>query len=166
MPATPTSAISSVLLPIRRAVIAAPRRRGDRWSRRKRRDGAFAYGGLGLLEGDGTGAFMVGGARLGAADCFEGFAGGSRSEDVAAGIGHVRENARYLIRGFARREDDLWHAGPQGAMMIELGEAEVFEGEVLETFERIRHGSAIRLDLVEQRLQLPSGSISAPPRGP
>src|SRR5271169_5208853 len=54
----------------------------------------------------------------------------ARGQDVAAMLGQAGENSRDLYRSLAFTEDDLGHAGTQSAMMIDFGEAEVFEWEM------------------------------------
>jgi hypothetical protein len=75
------------------------------------------------------------------------FIGGARGEDVAASLGHAGKDGGDLGGGLAGGEDHLGHASAQGAMVVELGEAEVFEGQIFEAVEGIADGSAARRGL-------------------
>ena len=55
---------------------------------------------------------------------------GARGQNVAAVFGEPGENSSHLRRSLAFSKDDLGHAGAQGAVMIDLREAEVFERHV------------------------------------
>ncbi len=84
----------------------------------------------GLAEGDGSGLRVVDGGG----DCGEdGFGGGfvgAGGEDVDAGGGHAGEDFGGLGWGFAGGVNDLGKAVAQGAVVVDAGVAEVFEGEV------------------------------------
>ena len=86
--------------------------------------------GGGLAEGDGAGLRVVDGGG----DCCEDGCGGggvgAGGEDVDAGGGHAGEDFGGLGGGFAGGVDDLGQAGAQGAVVVDAGVAEVFEGEV------------------------------------
>src|SRR5205807_7886630 len=51
-------------------------------------------------------------------------------EDVAAVLGQPGEYLRHLRRRLAFTEDHLGHAHTQGAVMIHLGKAEIFKGQM------------------------------------
>ena len=55
------------------------------------------------------------------------------------------EDASNLRRCLPRSQNHLGHAGADGAVMVNLGEAEVLEGHVTQTFERLvgRHFSLL-----------------------
>jgi hypothetical protein len=58
--------------------------------------------------------------------------GGARGKDVAFRMTgrEAREDLRHLSSRFALAEDDFGHSVAQFAMMVELGEAEVFKGKM------------------------------------
>ena len=47
-----------------------------------------------------------------------------------------RRSAATCAGCFARGEDDFGHAGAQGAVVVELGEAYVFKGQVAQALQR------------------------------
>jgi len=55
---------------------------------------------------------------------------GARCEDVAFVLGELLEDAGDLSRRLPFSEDDFGHARAQSAMVIDLGEAEILEGQV------------------------------------
>jgi hypothetical protein len=83
-------------------------------------------------------------------NCTPHFVRGAGCEDVAASQGHPAEDFGDLGGCFAGGEDDLGHAGAQGAVVVELGEAEVFKGKVFEAIEGIADGNAAVADFVEE----------------
>jgi hypothetical protein len=78
------------------------------------------------------------------------FVGGAGGKDVAASLGHAGKDGGDLGGGFSGGEDDFGHAGAQGAVVIELGEAHVFKGEVFEACEGSIDGGAALADFVEE----------------
>ncbi len=62
--------------------------------------------------------------------CGKLFFGGAGGEDVAAVFGEAGKNSGDLRRRLAFAENDFGHADAQGAVMIDLGEAEIFEGQM------------------------------------
>jgi len=78
--------------------------------------------------------------------------GSPRGENVGVGVmsREAGEDLRHLSGRFALTEDDFGHSLTQGTMMIELGEAEVFEGEVAKAVESFVGGKLTGADLVEQ----------------
>jgi hypothetical protein len=59
------------------------------------------------------------------------------------------ENFGHLVGRFALREDHLGHALAEGAMMIELGETEVLEGQVAEALHGFVGGELTVSNLTE-----------------
>jgi len=78
------------------------------------------------------------------------FFGGARSQHVAAVGGEAGEDFGYLAGRFALGEDHLGHALAQGAMMVELGETQVLEGQVTEALHGFVGGKALLSDLIEE----------------
>ena len=56
-----------------------------------------------------------------------------RGQHVAAGLRHAGKDGCHLRGGLAGGKDDLGHAGAQRAVVIELGETEVFKGQIAQT---------------------------------
>jgi hypothetical protein len=56
--------------------------------------------------------------------------GGAGGEDVASVGGQAGEDFGYLSRGFALAENHFGHALAEDAVVVELGKAQVFEGEM------------------------------------
>jgi len=81
------------------------------------------------------------------------FFGGSCGQHVAAVGGEAGEDVGYLAGRFALGEDHLGHALAQGAMMVELGETQVLEGQVAQALYGFVGGEALFSDLVEQLAQ-------------
>jgi hypothetical protein len=52
-------------------------------------------------------------------------------------FGEAGEDFCDLHRGLAFSENDFGHAGTQGAVMIDLGEAEIFEREMAQARDRV-----------------------------
>jgi hypothetical protein len=69
-------------------------------------------------------------------------------------LGHAREYLSYLRGGLSGSEDHLGHACAQGAVMIELGESDIFEGQVAETVEGVSDGGSAFAHFIQQRLDL------------
>ena len=80
--------------------------------------------------------------------------GCARGQHVAAMQGHADKNLGHLRRALAGGEDHLRHAGAQRAMMIELGKADVFKGQVAQAVERIVDLGAALAHFIEQRFNL------------
>src|SRR6202020_1200006 len=82
------------------------------------------------LQNDGAREFAI----LDAADFLfygrELFSVGAGGENIAAMFGEARENLRDLHWCFTFTENNLRHACAQGAMMIDLGEAEIFKRQM------------------------------------
>jgi hypothetical protein len=79
--------------------------------------------------------------------------GSARGQDVAASLGHAGKDGGNLGGRLACGEDNFRHSSAQGAMVVELGEAEVFEGQVLEAIDGIANGSAPVADFVEESFE-------------
>ena len=75
------------------------------------------------------------------------FLGGSRGQHVAAVGGEAGEDVGYLAGRFALGKDHLGHALAQGAMVVELGETEVLEGQVTEALDGFVGGEALFFEL-------------------
>ncbi len=82
----------------------------------------------GLAEGQGAGLGVIFGRGLGAEDCGCMIGCGTGSEDIGSGGGHAAKDLGCLLGRFALGVDDLGEAGAEEAMVIDLGEVEVFEG--------------------------------------
>src|SRR5580698_1839555 len=93
-------------------------------------DGAFSVFLVIALEDDGTRQFAI----FCLADFFsygcELLFGGAGGQDVTAMLGQAGKNLRYLCRGLALAEYDFRHPRAQRAMVIELGESEVFKRQM------------------------------------
>ncbi len=83
---------------------------------------------------------------------------GACGQHIAAGAWpYARKFAATCVGGLAGGEDHLGHAGAQGAMMIDLGEAEIFKRQVFQALESIgSQPCALRLHVFEQRFNLQS----------
>jgi hypothetical protein len=81
------------------------------------------------------------------------FFGGTRGQDVPAVGREAGEDGGYLVGRFAWRKDHLGHALAQGAMVVELGEAEVLKGQVTQALDGVVGGEALSADLVEELAQ-------------
>ena len=75
---------------------------------------------------------------------------GARGQDVAAVFGEAGENSCDLRRGLAFSEDDFRHASAQGAVMIDFGEAEIFEGQMAQAGDGIVGREFALADLLEK----------------
>jgi hypothetical protein len=60
------------------------------------------------------------------------------------------ENAGYLFGGLALTENDFRHALAKGAVMIDLGKSQVFEGQVAEAVDGVVGRELLLSDLVEE----------------
>ncbi len=114
-------------------------------------DGSLAGNGGRLSEGDGASGFVELGAGFDCEDRIEHFTSSASGEDVASGLGHAGEDGCYLGGGFAGGKDDLGHTGAEGAVMIDLGETEIFERKIAEAVEGFVDRRAALADFVEQR---------------
>jgi hypothetical protein len=106
---------------------------------------------------------VEGGAGLGGEDGIKIFASRAGSENVAAVVRHAGKDLGDVGDGFAGGEDDLGHAGAQGAVMVELGKAHVFKGEVAEALEGGGDVGAAFADLSEQGFDLGAVHLSSYP---
>src|ERR1017187_2507108 len=93
-------------------------------------DAAFAVNGAVAPETDGAGE-----DRVFAAGQLGGDGGGANrvgagDQNIARILQQAGGDGDHVIGGLALGEDDLWNAVPQGAMVIHLGEAQVFKGHV------------------------------------
>jgi hypothetical protein len=83
-------------------------------------------------------------------DRVELFLRGARGEDVDATGCEFGEDVRDLRWSFTRGENDLGHSGAQGTMMVDLGEAEIFEGKRREAIRRIFRRELAGFDLAQE----------------
>ncbi len=90
------------------------------------------------------------GARLNGQNGFIHLPSGARGQHVASGLSHAGEDVRNLGNRLAGGEDDLRHTGAQGAVVIELGETEILEGQVAQAAQGFFHASVAVPDVVEQ----------------
>ncbi len=111
-------------------------------------------GSLRLFKRDGARGFVIRRARFRAAHRFEALPRCARGQHVAARLGHARKDLRHLRGGLSGGKNHLRHSGAQRAMMIELGESQVFKRQVLQPLQRVRHGGALCLHFVQQRFNL------------
>ena len=78
--------------------------------------------------------------------------GGAGGEDIALGMmrGEVREDLGDLCGSFALAEDDFGHSVAQGAMVVELGKAEVFEGKMAKALDGFIRRELFRTHFLEE----------------
>lgn len=118
-------------------------------------DGNFAFRAEGALaEGDAGWEYMVlsSGAKL-----LDGLVGGLTrfgGEDIDPAGGEAREDGGDLLGRFAESEDDLWHTGAQSAMVVNLGEADVFKGEIFKARGSVVGSEFAGLNALEQMEEL------------
>src|SRR6516165_5917594 len=90
-----------------------------------------------LSEGNSAREFM----KLSAAEFtsygFELFRRDARGENIVAVLSKAGEDRSEVGRSFARAEDDFRHTHAQRAVVIDVGEAQVFEGQVLQLLHRL-----------------------------
>ena len=143
MPATPTSATSSTVLPISRAVTAASSATGRSLVPAQTTPmvplpaaAADCVSVMARAELVKLGArFQIAWFRC--PHCIIMLARGARGQHVATRLCHAGKDRGHLGGRFSRGKDHLGHAGAQGAMMVELGEAKVFKGEIAQPFQRL-----------------------------
>ena len=63
----------------------------------------------------------------------------------------MRAKMAATCAAFCLRQNHLGHAGAQGAVMVDLGEADVFKGQVSQAIERIGNAGVAFANFVEQR---------------
>src|SRR3984957_4304971 len=78
------------------------------------------------------------------------FLGRARGEHVATVGRQASKNIGYLCGGLAEGEDYFGHPLPYRAMMIDLGESEVFKGQVTKALDCFVGGKAFFSNLIEQ----------------
>ncbi len=116
------------------------------------KDGSLP-GDLGVaFDGDDAGEFME---FCGAADAADGGVDsfvGAGDEDVVAGVRALEHGLRDgsdLGGGFSFAEDDFREALAEGAVVVDIGDADVFEGQMLETLEGGFGGELFGLNLLQ-----------------
>ena len=114
-------------------------------------DRAFARRCRRLREGDGARGLVKFGARLGGQHRLITFRARRGWPARCRRPGPCAQRSRPPAQGFCRGEDHFGHAGAQGAMVIELGKAEIFKGQSAQAVERVVHGGAALAHFVEQR---------------
>ncbi|MCI0439240.1 MAG: hypothetical protein L0177_08940 [Chloroflexi bacterium] len=62
-------------------------------------------------------------------------------------------DGRYLLRRLALSEDDFGKALPQRAVMVNLGEVQVFVGQASQLGDDLIYAESVTLELAEQRPQ-------------
>src|SRR5258708_12339158 len=65
-------------------------------------------------------------------------------------LGEAREDLAHLRRSFALSKDDFGHACTQSAMMIHLGESEIFERQMTQAFDGVIGRKFAAADLIEK----------------
>src|ERR1039458_8971585 len=113
-------------------------------------DSSLAGSGRSLHKRDGASSLMKLGARLDSVNGFRHFTRGARSQHVAASLGHACKDYGHLFNGFARSKDYLRYSGRPCAVMVEFGEANVLEGQILQTINRVVDRGAALANFVEQ----------------
>ena len=105
------------------------------------------------LEDDGAGQGPVFGfVDLG---CYGGVLlfGGPGCQDISVVSGEPAEDIGNLFRRFALAEDHLGHALAEGAVVVDLGEPQVFEGQVTEAIDGFVGRELAPANLIEQIFQ-------------
>lgn len=116
-----------------------------------------------LAEGEGAGVLVILRCGSGGEDGCCGGLVGAGGEDVDAGGGHAGEDLGGVLGRLACGVDDFGQAVAEGAMVIDLGVVEVFEGEVgeasggllgregaaLDFGQKFEKGSFVHFDLLE-----------------
>ena len=75
---------------------------------------------------------------------------GPRRQDVAAVFGQTRKDGRHLGRSLARTEDHFGHPVAQGAMVVQVGESQIFEGKMAQAINGGVGGKLAPAHLVEE----------------
>jgi hypothetical protein len=114
------------------------------------RDDSFAVEVAVAVEGDGSGERAIDGFGDLSRYSVELFFSRARGEDIAFVLGQLRENLRHLSGRFALAENHLGHALAQGAVMVDLGEAQVLEGEMAEALDGFVGRELFGADLFEE----------------
>jgi hypothetical protein len=73
-----------------------------------------------------------------------------RGQDVASMLRQPRENLGHLRRSLALSEDYFGHTRAQAAMMVDLSESQVFEGQMAKAFDGFVGREFAAADLVEE----------------
>ncbi len=116
-------------------------------------DDAFAVAAAVALKGDGAGEGTVFGLGDLGADGFVLLFCRAGGQDVAFVVGQFCEDFGYLGGSFAFAEDHFGHALAEGTVVVELGEAEVFEREVAEAGDGFVGGQLLGADLGEKGVE-------------
>jgi hypothetical protein len=74
----------------------------------------------------------------------------SRCQNITSVGGQASEDIGHLPRRLSLTEDHFGHALAKGAMVVELGETQVLEGQVAEAFYGLVGGKALFSDFFEE----------------
>ena len=115
---------------------------------------ALAVNGVVAPEANGAGERQV--LRIGhpGGDHGGAFAIGARNQDVTGVSYQALRDGHHLFRSLTFGEDDLWHAMTKGAMVVDLGEAEVFKGHMAHAAHGCLDIHCAGAHLFKQRAQL------------
>jgi hypothetical protein len=114
------------------------------------RDHSFAVELAVAVEGDGSGERAVDGFGDLGRYSVKLFFSRARGQDIAFVLGQLRENLRHLGGSLALAENHFGHALAEGAVMINFGEAEVFEREMAQTGYRFVGCELFGADIFEE----------------
>ena len=117
-------------------------------------DFAFAAQSAVAPDAHGAGGGEVLGLRMLALETLGGGRIGARDENVLGLVEQARDDGADLVGSLALAEDDFRNSVPQRAMMIDLGEAQVFERQVAQAFDGRVDVHRSGADLFEQAAQM------------
>jgi hypothetical protein len=78
------------------------------------------------------------------------FISGASGKNIAAMFREPRENPRNLRRSLPFPKDHFWHSSAQRAVMVDLGEPEIFEGKMAQTIDRFVRRNCAFADFLEK----------------
>ncbi len=117
------------------------------------RDDAFAVALAITLERDGSGQRAVFGFGDLGGDGFVLLFGGASGEDVSSMLGKTGEDGGNLSGRFPFAENHFGHAYAERAVVIDLGESQIFERQMAETLHRLVWRELFGADLLEEAAQ-------------
>jgi hypothetical protein len=85
------------------------------------------------------------------------FGRGARDKHIFRALQQLRRNGHYMVRTFSEPEYDFRHAVPQGAMVVDFGEAQVFKGEMAHADESRIHIDCAAAHVVKELTELVFG---------